>query len=62
LSRRASGRLELVEEAELLGERGDGGAGDTTSVGAVGEPYAEVGSVANDLTGEDRVVEHGAPP
>src|SRR5439155_1585534 len=28
----------------------------------VGEPHADVGAVAKDLTGEDRVVEHGAPP
>ena len=54
--------LELVHEAELVGECGDGGSGGSAGVGAVGEPNADVGTVAENLTGEDRVVEHVAPP
>ena len=59
LRRRAPGGIEFVREAELLGERGDRGAGDGARVGALGEPHADVGAVAKDLTGQDRVVEHG---
>jgi len=62
LRRRAGGGREFVLETELLGERGNGGAGHRAGVGAVGKPQTDVRAVAENFTSQDRVVEHDAPP
>ena len=48
--------------AELRGEGGDGDGRHDARIGAVGEAKTHVGSVAEDLTGQDCVVEHSGPP